>query len=169
MRDPNSQYEEVKRRLKEWLAGAEMLMVLGVGNELRGDDAAGIIVARRLEGFNGDRFEVVECGASLDTCLDYALGKNPSHILIIDAFLDGGRLMLLDLSDIESNTPFSTHAIPIPLLLEALGKPEKVKVKVLGIGIDSFELGESISEKCVEMVGIAVKAIREVVEKLGLV
>jgi len=78
MQDKGFRQELVEHALRGWLAGAERLIVLGVGNELRGDDAAGLLVARALKRFNGERFEAVECGAtlsgrSLRTCLSWML------------------------------------------------------------------------------------------------
>lgn len=147
MGENSFQYEEVRRRLEEWLAGVEKLMVLGVGNELRGDDAVGVLVARSLKRFNGDRFEAVECGVSLEACVDYAFERKPSHLLIVDAFPDGGKLILLDTADLESRTPVSTHRIPLPLLLDAFEQPLEVRIKVLGIGVENFELGAMVSDE----------------------
>ncbi len=168
MEDNGSQYERVKEGLRKWLAGARKLMVLGVGNELRGDDAAGMLVTRVLKRFNSERFEAVECGVSIEDCIDYAFEKKPSHLLIVDAFPDGKRLMLLNLADLESRTPVSTHAIPLSLLLEALGKPVETSIKVLGVGVENFELGVTISDECVKLVDEIAKAIREVATGLGL-
>lgn len=160
--------EKVRESLREWLSGAVKLMVLGVGNELRGDDAAGVLVARVLKRFNSERFEAVECGVSIEDCIDYAFEKKPSHLLVVDAFPDGKRLMLLDPPDLVSRTPVSTHAIPLPLLLEALGKPVETSVKVLGVGVENFELGTTISDECLKIVDEIAMAIREAAAFLGL-
>ncbi len=160
--------ELIKQALIKWLAEAEKLIVLGVGNELRGDDAAGLLVAGALKLFNSERFEAVECGVSVEDCIDYAFGKKPSHLLIVDAFRDREIMVLLDPSELESQTPVSTHAIPLPLLLEALGKPVETSVKILGIGMENFELGSTISERCLKIVNEAAEAIREAAAFSGL-
>ncbi|NHV99768.1 MAG: hydrogenase maturation protease [Thaumarchaeota archaeon] len=168
MQDRDSQYKLVENALRGWLAGAEKLIVLGVGNELRGDDAAGLLVARALRVFNSKRFKVVECGATVEDCIDYAFGEKPSHLLIVDVFPDGNRLMLLDPADLKRETPVSTHAIPLPLLLEALGKPVETSVKILGIGVENFELGSTVSQECLKNVSKVAEAIREAAEFTGL-
>ncbi|MEM2940103.1 MAG: hydrogenase maturation protease [Thermoproteota archaeon] len=168
MRGNNLEYEEVKRRLEEWLADVEKLMVLGVGNELRGDDAVGVLVARSLKHFNGDRFEAVECGVSLEACVDYALEKKPSHLLIVDAFPDGGKLVLLDTADLESHTPVSTHAIPLPLLLDVFKPPSEASVKVLGIGVENFKLGTVVSDEYREVAEKVASIIRVAAATLSL-
>lgn len=168
MGENNYQYEEVRRRLEEWLAGVAKLMVLGIGNELRGDDAVGVLVARSLKHFNGDRFEAVECGVSLEACVDYAFQKKPSHLLIVDAFPDGGRLILLAPADLESRTPVSTHAIPLPLLLDAFELPSEVSVKVLGIGVENFKLGTIVSDEYREVAERVANIIRVAAAALSL-
>ncbi|MGC8831876.1 MAG: hydrogenase maturation protease [Thermoproteota archaeon] len=168
MGDNGFQYEEVRRRIEEWLAGVEKLMVLGVGNELRGDDAVGVLVARSLKRFNGDRFEAVECGVSLEACVEYAFEKKPSHLLIVDAFLDGGKLILLDASDLESHTPVSTHTIPFPLLLDVLEKPPEARIKVLGIGVENFKLGTVVSDEYREVAEKVASIIRVAAATLSL-
>lgn len=169
MQDEGFQQELVEHAVRKWLAGAEKLVVLGVGNELRGDDAAGLLVARVLKHFNSERFKAVECGATIEDCIDYALGEKPSHLLIVDAFPDGNRLILLDLAELEPQTLVSTHAIPLPLLLEALGKPVETSVKILGIGVENFELGSTISEECFKIVSKAAEAIHEAAAFSGLI
>ncbi len=168
MQDKGFRQELVEHALRGWLAGAEKLIVLGVGNELRGDDAAGLLVARALKRFNGERFEAVECGATVEDCIDHAFGEKPSHLLIVDAFPDGSRLMLLDPADLEPQKPVSTHAIPLPLLLEALGKPMDTSVKILGIGVENFGLGSKVSEECLKSVIKVAEAIREAAAFTGL-
>ncbi|MBO3754388.1 MAG: hydrogenase maturation protease [Candidatus Brockarchaeota archaeon] len=168
MEDKGFRQELIKQALIEWLAGAEKLIVLGVGNELRGDDAAGLLVAGALKLFTSERFEAVECGVSVEDCIDYAFEKKPSHLLIVDAFRDGEIMVLLDPSDLESQTPVSTHAIPLPLLLEALGKPVETSVKILGIGMENFGLGSTISEESLKIINEATEAIREAAAFSGL-
>jgi len=164
----NSLYEEIRVDLVRWLTGARRFIVLGVGNELRGDDAVGVLVARSLKRFNGERFEAVECGVSLEACVGYALEKRPSHLLIVDAFPDGKRLMLLDLTDLESRTPVSTHAIPLPLLLNAFGQPLEANIKMLGIGVENFKLGTIVSDEYREVAEKVARAIRVAAAALSL-
>ncbi|MEM2929272.1 MAG: hydrogenase maturation protease [Thermoproteota archaeon] len=168
MEDMGLQHELVKRALREWLAGAEKLVVLGVGNELRGDDAAGLLVARALKRFNGERFEAVECGVSIEECIDYAFEGKPSHLLIVDAYAGGLKPVLLDPADLESHTPISTHAIPLPLLIEASGKPVNTSIRVLGIGGEDFKLGSFISTKCLEAACRVAECIIEAAAGFGL-
>ncbi|MBO3799861.1 MAG: hydrogenase maturation protease [Candidatus Brockarchaeota archaeon] len=160
--------EEVRVFLRKWLTGAKLFMILGIGNELRSDDAAGLLVARVLKLFNSEKFEAVECGASIDACIDYAFEKNPSHLLIIDAFPNRGRLAILDPTDLDSYVPASTHDIPIPLFLEAFGKPLETDIKILGIGVEKFDLGEKVSDECLKTVDGVVKAIVEAAVSSGV-
>lgn len=61
--------------------------IIGVGNLFRGDDAAGILAARRLKALVGDRAEVIEAElAGLDV-LD--LMTEASAVILIDAARSG--------------------------------------------------------------------------------
>lgn len=160
--------EEVRGFLKEWLTGVKLLVVIGIGNELRSDDAAGLLVARILKRFNSEKFEAVECETSIEACMDYAFEKRPSHLLIIDAFRNGGNLTILDPMDLESYVPVSTHEIPIPLLLEAFGKPLETNIKILGIGVEKFDFGREVSNECLKMVDEVVRVIMEAALSSGI-
>jgi hydrogenase 3 maturation protease len=162
-----SLFEKIQTDLGKWLTGARSLIVLGIGNELRGDDAAGLLTARMLKRFNSDRFEAVECGVSIESCINYAFEKKPSHLLIIDAFTHRG-LVLLDPEDLESRIPVSTHTIPLPLLMDALGKPPETSVKILGIGVENFEFGASISKECLKTVEEISRVIIDVASRTGI-
>ncbi|MEM3711981.1 MAG: hydrogenase maturation protease [Thermoproteota archaeon] len=160
--------EEVRVFLEKWLIDVKRFIILGLGNEFRSDDAAGLLVARTLKRFNSEKFEAVECGVSIETCIDYAFEKRPSHLLIVDAFPDGGRLAILDPADLESHVPTSTHYIPIPLLLEAFGKPLETSIKILGIGVEKFDFGEKVSDECLKKVDEVVKAILKAAVSSGV-
>lgn len=160
--------EEIRVFLRKWLTGVKLFMVLGIGNEMRSEDAVGLLVARALKLFNSEKFEAVDCGVSIDACIDYAFERNPSHLLIIDAFPNGGRLVIRDPKDLDSYIPASTHSIPIPLLLEVFGKPLETDIKILGIGVEKFDLGGEVSDKCLKTVNEVVKTIIEAAVSSGV-
>lgn len=89
--------------------------IIGVGNLFRGDDAAGVLAARRLQALVGDRAEVIEAElAGLDV-LD--LMAAASTVILIDAARSGrpaGTIHRLDASagPISADLfPHSTHVL----------------------------------------------------------
>lgn len=65
------------------------LLVIGLGQEWRGDDAAGLLVARRLRQPAGSRVTVVENSGSLTDLL--AAWDGVEAAILIDAVRSGGR------------------------------------------------------------------------------
>jgi hydrogenase maturation protease len=63
-------------------------LVIGVGNEVRGDDAAGLWVTRELRPLVGERIRVVECPGGVSELLDLWEGRE--RVYVIDAVRAGG-------------------------------------------------------------------------------
>jgi len=99
-------------------------IVLGIGNELIGDDGAGIVTARSLHGHLGqdvDVTETAECGIAL---LDHLIGYD--RAILIDAVFGSGNppgtvrvLEPCDFSRIEHPSP---HYAGIPELIDVAGQ-----------------------------------------------
>jgi len=65
------------------------LKVIGVGNEWRGDDAAGLLVVRRLQPGQPPPVLIVECRATVTAVL--AAWKDAPGVIVVDAVVSGGR------------------------------------------------------------------------------
>ena len=90
--------------------------VLGLGNELLGDDAIGIIAARRIGLELADQVEVVEASTYGLALLDVILGCR--QLIIIDAIKTGscpvGTLIQLDPETLDRVVAPSPHYSGIP-------------------------------------------------------
>ena len=64
------------------------LKVIGVGNEWRGDDAVGLLVARRLKKDQLPRVQIAESRATV-TAVQEAW-KNAAGVIVVDAVVSGG-------------------------------------------------------------------------------
>ena len=62
-------------------------LIIGIGNEYRGDDAAGLIVARRLKERLADSVKVIEQSGDGAALMDAWLGAET--VIIIDAVMSG--------------------------------------------------------------------------------
>jgi hydrogenase maturation protease len=62
---------------------AARTLVIGVGNQDRGDDAVGLLVARRVHALSGGGCDVVECSGSMTSLLD--IWSQADRVLLVDA------------------------------------------------------------------------------------
>lgn len=127
------------------------IRVIGLGNVMRGDDAVGILAARRLRQEIGDRVDAIEAemaGADL-----IELMKGARVVILIDATcsgLDPGTVHRFDASDSPISKqlfPCSTHAIG-PVDAMELARTMGVlpaTVIVYGIEVGNTNVGQPLS------------------------
>jgi len=144
-------------------SGPSAVLVVGVGNLARGDDAAGLLVARRIR-LREPRIEVVEVPNATD-CLD-ALRRG-ERVIVVDAMRTGapaGTVRRFDLQDEPlpaSFSPGSTHALGLATAVElarALGTLPR-RVVVYGIEGARFELGAAPSPEVLAAVDRVAEAV----------
>ncbi len=135
-----------------------MMLILGVGNELRGDDAFGPLVVEKLRGctratlwsgdtpenFIGKIKEKVETLIIMDTTY---LGKEPGAIEILDPdrIKKGGN----------------THKIPLSLIIDQL-KPEKTYF--IAAQPKAVEFGDEPSKEIIKAVEKAKEMVLEIIQ-----
>lgn len=124
--------------------------VIGVGHPDRGDDAAGLLVARALAGRLPCSVEVYECGGDLLNLIEVWRGAD--RVVVVDAMLSGlppGTVHVLEPASAAAaaNLPLSNHgfglseAIALARALDALPR-RLVIVAIEGTG---FEAGGGLS------------------------
>lgn len=134
----------LSRQLQKRLEGAERLALLAVGSELRGDDAAGLLVAEHLErllsrakppNLQRGKGGVAPVGLWAKPVLSVFRGHTapenctgaikkfaPTHLLIVDAAdlqRIPGSIAVLEPEQI-AGVSFSTHQMPLNVLLDYL-------------------------------------------------
>ena len=110
-----------------------MIMIWGIGNVLHGDDAAGPTVAERIAALSIPGVLSVNCETTPENYIGLAQKKTPEMLLIVDALdmgLPAGSIRRVDPKDC-AGIAFSSHGIPVPLLLDLL--PKNISVRILGI------------------------------------
>ena len=119
--------------------------VWGVGNEIMGDDAAGICSARLIKRKDLPWIKVFLCGTLPENYISPLERLSPKTLLIIDAADIGeraGEFRLLRISDI-GGTAFSTHGIPLGILLAPL--EPKILIRIIAIQPLETKLAGNIS------------------------
>lgn len=138
--------EELRRIIDDLLAGEGDLVLIGVGNPLRGDDGVGVEIAKILkQSLRNERVKVVIVEDRVDLIPRMLRGANPRAVLIFDAADFGGRPgdVRIMSSDEASGKAISTHEMPLDLMLRLAEKG--APAYVLGIQVETLEFGTGIS------------------------
>ncbi|MCP9464469.1 MAG: hydrogenase maturation protease [Nitrospira sp.] len=148
------------------------LRIIGVGNEWRGDDAAGLSAVRRLQDRIGERVQVIEAQQAGTDLLDLMNGARV--VLLIDAAKSGrpaGTIHRLDASagPIALNLVCrSTHGVGVAETIELGRTLGQLPDTVIIYGIEAAETGwrPSLSQPVEEAVEQVVEQIARDVERL---
>jgi hydrogenase maturation protease len=145
-----------------------MIYVIGIGNRFRGDDGAGLAVARALRDMALPDVTVVEQDGDAVSLLEILQTGEP--LFIVDAVCSGaatGTLFRLDVTDspipVSLRSGGSTHALGVAEALglsRALGYPPARRV-IYGIEGEDFSYTDSLSAAVRCAVEKAAAAIRE--------
>lgn len=139
---------------------------MGIGNELRADDAAGMLVARHLLEYEcvtekKDRIRIVQAEHAPENATWELRGFEPDLIVLVDAADMGqtpGIIRWINMEDIEGMSA-STHSLPLSMLSRYLMLEFHCPVALLGIQPASNELGEPVSAEVLRAVDEIVDGI----------
>jgi len=149
---------------------AVRLAVLGVGQELRGDDAAGIIAARRLSHLadNRDWLLVIEAGPVPENFVGSLRDFHPDLVILLDAArldLAPGLTAWLDQKQITGISAF-THSLPLSIFTRYLLVEMGCTVTLLGIQPRSTAFDASLSAEVESGVAAVVSTLKALITEL---
>jgi len=139
-------------------------LVIGVGNRLRGDDAAGLLVADLLKGKLAEGGVVTSGGDATELVI---LWEEVDSVIVIDAMVSGRAPGTVVRHDIAAESlPVATFATSSHQfgLAEAVGISRALgtlpsRFVVYGIEVEATSLGTPLSPRVVDAVHHAVDAI----------
>jgi hydrogenase 3 maturation protease len=139
---------ELLTLLQEKLAGATRVAILGVGSELRADDAAGILVAQQCEKIHSaENFKVLYGYTAPENLTGEVRRFSPSHLIIIDAADtsdEPGTISFINPDDI-AGISFSTHMMPLKILVDYITADTKCAVAIIGIQPHTLTFGQPVT------------------------
>lgn len=143
----------IEKNLKEALQGK--VVILGIGNPLRKDDGFGSLLASRLR----DKVQaiVIDAKSTPENYLNKVIDEAPDTILIFDAADFGGspaETRLLDPNEASNLQYFSTHNLPLNLIIEFLGHNCQANIIFLALQPKSIGFGEDLSPEVTEKIKI---------------
>jgi hydrogenase 3 maturation protease len=139
--------------LKRKLDGAARIAVLAVGSSLRGDDAAGLLVAAHLAKAPPASAAAPQLRVFVgETAPENLTGEirqfQPTHLLIVDAADFGGtpgQVELIDPAALTQSMSASTHGLPLSVVASYLRESLGCQVFILGLQPASREFGRPVS------------------------
>jgi len=124
------------------------VVIVGVGNPLCGDDAAGSLVARRLLGTPG--LTVIDSEEVPESYLGRIIAASPDVVVLVDAVDLGappGALALIEKENLEAYAP-ATHRTPLGLVMKYLERETDARTLVIAIQPGTVGFGAPV---CVEV------------------
>jgi len=141
---------DIESELERWLAGAEKVVVAGIGNPIRMDDFVGVRIVQKLQGEVSERVFLIECETVPESFIQQIAEFGPTHILLIDAAIMGlepGESKLIGTNGLTRTTAVSTHALPLRIFCEYLGKTTNSQIGLLLIQPEKTEFGEGLTTR----------------------
>ncbi len=146
-------------------------LVLGLGNELAGDDAVGVLVARAVREQVDDAVDVVESSASGLALIEVFAGYD--RAIVVDSILTGrnppGTITEMGLMEVGRVVAPSLHHAGLPELAAVaarLGLTFPSQTRVLAVEVaDPYTLGAPLSEP---VVGAIDELVRRVLDQVRI-
>ena len=143
------------------LSGA--VVVVGVGNPLRGDDAAGCLVARRLHGVPGMR--VIEAEEVPESFVGDIAAAVPDAVALVDAVDLGrepGAVAILEKEQVAKYAP-TTHRMPLSLVMEVAQRRTGADVFLIAVQPARLAFGAAVSPEVSESVELVAALLSRLV------
>ena len=143
-------YEQLATRIRG------SVVVMGIGNPCRGDDAAGSLIARQILDVHG--VCAIDAQDAPENHWRQAVNQRPDTVILVDAVnLDSapGSVAVLDKDQIAGHWP-STHRLPIGVLMGFFEHETHARIFMIGIQPRQTDFMQSVSpEVQVSIAGVA--------------
>jgi hydrogenase 3 maturation protease len=137
------------------------LLIMGIGNRLRGDDAFGPLLIDRLEGHV--TAQLLDAGDVPENYLGVVESARPEIILVVDAVNSGGKAgeVSLFVLDQLANTSVSTHNASLSLFFKVLQIDPPPEILLLAIQPANITLGEPLSKPVSATLSLLTKVLTQ--------
>ncbi len=162
---PNIGVMALEQGLRDYFGEDERRVVLvGVGNPMRGDDGVGVRIIERLEAMGLDGVMLLSAETVPEAFIGKVESHEPTHVLLLDAANFGGlpgEARLIDPEHVGGQA-VSTHSLPLNIFIGYVEKSLGITVLLLGIQPKSVTFGEEMNPELVE----ASKRIADTLHKI---
>jgi len=128
---------------------APRVAIVGIGHELRGDDAAGLHLIRALQaiGVGSGNFLMIDAGNAPENFVGALRSFDPDLVLLVDAAQMGAEAGAVHWLDWQAASGFSgsTHTLPLHVLGDYLEATLGCQAALLGIQPAGTSFGDPLS------------------------
>ncbi|OUJ18803.1 NiFe-hydrogenase maturation factor [Methanonatronarchaeum thermophilum] len=136
-----------KEKIMEIVEGRNCILVCGIGNDIKGDDAVGPYIISQVK--ETGWIKTLDCGKNPEAYIKNIVEINPDLLILIDSTKFNGKpgdLIITQASEIEKKT-ISSHRMPIPVFNEILHERiNNLDIYLIGIQPKQIILGKEISK-----------------------
>ncbi len=165
---PDTGVMALEQQLREYLGEGERRVVLmGVGNPMRGDDAVGVAVIQRLQEYPIPSVMLLNTETVPESYIGKVESHRPTHVLLIDAANFGGRpgdTRLIDSQHIGGHA-VSTHSLPLTIFISYIEKSLGVEVLLLGVQPKTVVFSEELTPELAEASERIAETLRRVLSE----
>lgn len=140
----------------------DRVVIVGIGDRMRGDDAAGSVVATLLQKeVYKSNIKVINAENAIENHLGTIEGFKPDTVVIIDAadFCGSpGEIRILTPEQLQESTT-STHTFSLPLLMRHIRSETGAECTVIGIQIKKTGFSEGLSPEVQRAVSLLAKTL----------
>jgi hydrogenase 3 maturation protease len=136
-----------------------MNVLMGIGNEMKGDDGIGNMIARE---FRAPGWKSLPCETVPENFTSVIRRERPPLLVIVDATemgLKPGEMRIIPEEKLNSDAE-GTHGIPLRHLVSYLRKSAG-RILFIGIQPETMEIGGAVSEEVLKAGGILAKNLRK--------
>lgn len=159
----------LNRLLNPSLTSDRRLAIVGVGNEMRSDDAAGVLITRSLlthqPEIDSTHVLILPAGHAPENVTGALRRFAPHLVLLVDAADMGaapGCIRWLDMHEIDGVSAV-THSLPLTMLARYLNLELSCEVALLGIQPVNLQMGEGLSLEVSQAVVEIIEGISTIV------
>jgi len=184
--------KSIEERLIDFLTNCSSLVILGIGNDIRGDDGLGPYIINQLdilkddllnngesvcEGIDDNADELssfkpadvslINAGSVPENFTSEIKKSNPSHIIIIDVALMNkapGEINIVDKENIK-NISVSTHSMSLSYLIKYLELDISFNVLFIAVQPEIMDLSFDLSFKVKESSDLLVETLFSIIYK----
>jgi hydrogenase 3 maturation protease len=152
------------------------IVILGVGNRFRGDDAIGSLVASELSAmlqassfiFQDNNIVIYDTETTPENFIDKVVEAKPDWVIFIDACNfrgEPGEFKLFEEDEISeiSYGLLSTHTLPLTLTIELIKKQHNCRISLLGIQPKQLTMGQELSPEVLQAKDKIIQFIKKLI------